>query len=113
MDTPCLPREITFYEALEVSPRASASVIRAAYRCLVQVNHPDKHLGSEDASATLVRLNHAYAVLSDPFKRMSYDRAMAAQAGVMDRRGKEADSSQGAEAAVHFGSRAFAFRPLG
>ena len=32
----------TFYDTLEVRPRASAPVIKAAFRCLVQLNHPTK-----------------------------------------------------------------------
>lgn len=40
-------RDNTYYETLEVSANASAFVIWAAYRCLAQHHHPDKHSGSE------------------------------------------------------------------
>lgn len=105
---------ITLYDALEVSPRASAPVIKAAYRCLAQQIHPDKHMGNGEANAKLVALNHAYSVLSDPHRRCSYNRAIAALAGVMDRRGSGDTESfpRDPQAQEHPVSRAFAFRPL-
>jgi len=64
--------ETTYYDILEVSPRASAETIKAAYKSLVQRHHPDKN---SDASAAehMKRLNVAYEVLSDPVKRQQYD----------------------------------------
>ena len=107
--------EATLYEILEVSPHASAQVIRAAYRCLAQSNHPDKNCGSAAASARQAQLNLAYAVLSDVRRRLRYDqRLRAQQASDIERRGKDqatpahAKPLDGAPAA----SRAFAFRPL-
>ena len=41
------------YEILEVSPKARPAVIKAAYRCLVQENHPDKHPGDAEAAARM------------------------------------------------------------
>ena len=32
--------QFTWYDALEVSTQSSAPVIKAAYRCLVQLNEP-------------------------------------------------------------------------
>jgi DnaJ-class molecular chaperone len=63
----------TLYETLEVSPQASPSVIRAAYRCLAQHHHPDKHPNSDDAGQRLAQINFAYSVLADPVKRRRQD----------------------------------------
>jgi DnaJ-class molecular chaperone len=63
----------TLYETLEVSPQASPSVIRPAYRCLAQHHHPEKHLNSGDAGQRLAMINFAYSVLADPVKRRRQD----------------------------------------
>lgn len=104
----------TLYEVLEVSPRARSHVIRAAYRCLVQHHHPDKNAGDEIANERLARINHAYAILSDPVKRLDYDRRRGAQDSVMERRGTRVDTPgcYSQAAAGHQVSRPFGFRPL-
>ena len=71
-----MKRDVSLYEILEVSPLASALVIRAAYRCLAQFNHPDKNPGTDTAIERQSRLNRAYAVLSDPEQRRRYDQEM-------------------------------------
>src|SRR5438552_13595649 len=68
----------TFYDELEVSPNASPETIRAAYRSLIQRYHPDRNQGSRESALRTLRLNEAYAVLSDPVKRASYDAKLAA-----------------------------------
>lgn len=106
----------TLYEILEVSPHASAQVIRAAYRCLAQSNHPDKNCGSAAASARQAQINLAYDVLSDHLKRQRYDQRLGAQQPFeLERRGAEwAPRTHGKLAAdAPPVSRAFAFRPLG
>jgi len=65
---PCMS---DFYELLEVQPRASQAVIQAAFRALMKDHHPDSN---ETAGRIAVKLNEAYAVLSDPKKRAEYDR---------------------------------------
>jgi curved DNA-binding protein CbpA len=106
----------TYYDLLEVSPHASARVIRAAYRCLAQAHHPDKNPGKIAASEHLARLNGAYQVLSDPLSRQLYDQRMGMSSAVSDRRGRPAvaaksDSAQSGETG-HPAMRPFAFRPL-
>jgi curved DNA-binding protein CbpA len=59
-----------FYAILGVSRGASTREIRAAFRRLARVHHPD--LGSS-APDEMVRVNRAYAVLSDPERRRVYD----------------------------------------
>ena len=65
----------TPYEVLEVHPRASDAVIRAAYRCLVQKHHPDRSPGDPAAGERLSLINRAYALLADPLRRARYDRS--------------------------------------
>lgn len=74
------------YEILEVSPKASDAVIRAAYRCLVQQFHPDKNPGDAAAGERLCLINQAYALLADPLRRARYDQKVKSIAGV-ERRG--------------------------
>jgi len=61
----------SLYRILHVQPEAPAEIIAAAYRCLMTKlrHHPD--LGGEHETA--VRINRAYAVLSDPTQRKAYD----------------------------------------
>lgn len=61
---------MNYYEILEVSPKASPLVIRAAYKSLMQRYHPDKDSGDAERAALVVQ---AYDVLSDEAKRSSYD----------------------------------------
>ena len=106
--------ENSLYETLEVSPRASAPVIKAAYRCLVQTHHPDKNPGNAAAVERLMRINQAYGVLSDPEKRSRYDLSCGFGAPFVERRGcgKTGRAQGDANAGKRAGSRAFAFRPL-
>jgi curved DNA-binding protein CbpA len=62
------------YDVLEVSPKASGEVIRAAYKSLMQRHHPDKSpdTGASGERASLIA--QAYEVLSNPDKRLAYDR---------------------------------------
>lgn len=106
--------ESTLYELLEVSPHASAQVIRAAYRCLTQSNHPDKNPGTVAAVERQAQLNNAYAVLSDPRKRRRYDQTTGLPDHWVERRGSMTTKqgctrSDGANDAV---PRTFAFRPF-
>lgn len=64
---------VSLYELLEVSPNASAAVIKAAYRCLVQQHHPDKNAGDRASETRLSLINQAYAVLADPLTRARYN----------------------------------------
>jgi hypothetical protein len=64
-----------FYDVLEVSHSARASIIQAAYRRLAKDNHPDNHPDDPGAADRLKRINAAYEVLGDPAHREAYDRA--------------------------------------
>lgn len=108
-----MPCETTLYEALEVSPRASALVIKAAYRHLAQFNHPDKNPESPVASEKLVQINHAYSILSDPDKRQRYDQTLVLHDRSVERRGSGNTASRTRTQAVGQPvSRPFVLRPL-
>ncbi|KIJ69543.1 hypothetical protein HYDPIDRAFT_172911 [Hydnomerulius pinastri MD-312] len=62
-------RETKFYELLEVSPDASDSDLKKAYRKKALRLHPDKGGDPE----LFKEVTHAYGVLSDPEKRQIYD----------------------------------------
>jgi len=65
-----------YYAILGVLPTTEKAVIKAAYRALAQIYHPDRHEGSkEDAEFRMRELNEAYSVLSKPEKRAKYDEA--------------------------------------
>jgi hypothetical protein len=66
------------YAVLGVSPASEDVVIRAAYRALMRLYHPDADTSSE-ASQRAQAINAAYAVLGDPEKRARYDGSLAAQ----------------------------------
>ena len=64
------------YDTLEVSPKASAEVIRAAYKSLMQRHHPDKQADAANNSDRATHIAQAYAVLSDPGQRAAYDQTI-------------------------------------
>lgn len=72
---------MTHYDILQVSPTASAEVIRAAYKSLMQSCHPDRHPGDAQKAELAARISQAYEQLSDPVRRQAYDAQLrAAQA---------------------------------
>jgi curved DNA-binding protein CbpA len=81
--------ESNLYECLQVSPRAGADVIQAAYRALARAYHPDLS-ADVDALQQMRKLNAAYEVLSDPRRRAQYDasRARPARAQTSKRAGR-------------------------
>jgi toxoflavin biosynthesis protein ToxD len=69
-----------YYEILDLPPGATEDQIKAAYRILVQLHHPDR-LQQVPASVRayaeerLKKINEAYRVLGDPERRATYDAA--------------------------------------
>lgn len=62
-----------YYEILEVSPKASQEVIKAAYEVLLQHSESDKNPNHSETTQMTASIKLAYAVLSDPEKRKAYD----------------------------------------
>ncbi|RYF43907.1 MAG: J domain-containing protein [Comamonadaceae bacterium] len=69
----------THYDTLSVAHRADADLVRLAYRRQAQKYHPDKTPGSRDAQLRMAQINEAYAVLSNPARRATYDRWIEAR----------------------------------
>jgi len=64
----------SYYDLLGVRPNASSQDIRRAYRDLSKLYHPDTtELESAIAVPKFQALNEAYATLSSPEKRLTYD----------------------------------------
>lgn len=64
-----------YYDVLGVAPHADQRVIRAAFKALAQVNHPDRvsEDDRDEADARMQEINEAFNVLSDPARRKHYD----------------------------------------
>ncbi len=80
------------YRLLHVQPDAAPEVVKAAYRALIALHHPDK--GGDHATASLI--NDAYAVVGDAVRRAEYDAQRAARnsrAGVRGHSATRADAS--------------------
>jgi DnaJ-class molecular chaperone len=64
----------THYDNLKISRNAPNSVIRAAYKTLMQQYHPDKYDGDKEEALRICKLiQNSYEVLIDPVKRGSYN----------------------------------------
>ena len=63
---------LNYYDILEISPDASAEVIRAAYRSLCRKYHPDTKPDAEGVKR-FRSVQEAWEGLSDPEKRRQYD----------------------------------------
>lgn len=62
-----------YYATLGVAKSATADEIKSAYRKLALKHHPDRNKNDKTAEEKFKKINNAYAVLSDPAKRSSYD----------------------------------------
>ncbi len=62
------------YEVLGVGRSASADEIKAAFRRLAIMHHPDRNPDDPGAARRFKEINASYQVLSDPQRRAMYDR---------------------------------------
>lgn len=62
-----------YYQVLEIENGATQIQVKEAYRRLAFQYHPDRNKGDGASVEKMKEINEAYAVLSDPEKRGSYD----------------------------------------
>jgi molecular chaperone DnaJ len=62
-----------YYSILGISRSATDKDIKAAYRRLARVHHPDVNPGNKSSEDRFKEINRAYEVLSDPEARKKYD----------------------------------------
>ncbi|KAI1767995.1 hypothetical protein GGR53DRAFT_54410 [Hypoxylon sp. FL1150] len=69
------PSAITedYYAVLGVARTANADALKAAWRKLARIKHPDKNPGNPTATAEFQLLESAYSTLCDPTRRRAYD----------------------------------------
>ena len=67
------PSGYEYYSILEVTREASGDEIKHSYRRLALQFHPDRTHGDPETEERFKEINEAYAVLSDPEKRRTYD----------------------------------------
>ena len=82
------------YKVLGVSPKANQKAIQRAYHQKAMQYHPDVNK-APGATAKMVEVNEAYAVLSDDKKRKAYDRLISVSATTTGRAGARHPSSSG------------------
>ena len=66
------------YATLGLDRGSTLAQVRAAYRLLAKQHHPDLNHSSPGALASTQKLNAAYETLSDPTRRLAYDRELDA-----------------------------------
>ena len=65
---------VNYYEILKVSPKATNSEIKSAYRRLARKLHPDKNNGSAATAKEFAEIVKAYEILGNPEQRAAYDK---------------------------------------
>lgn len=67
-------KDTTLYDNLGISPNASESDIKKAYRKLSMKWHPDKNIENiDEATVQFQKISEAYSILSDSNKKQQYD----------------------------------------
>jgi DnaJ-class molecular chaperone len=70
----------THYDNLKVARNAPNSVVKAAYKALIQQHHPDKNQESGQEAYRITKIIiQSYEILIDPVKRKEHDRWIAEQ----------------------------------
>lgn len=71
---------MNYYEILEIHPKASKEVVKAAYKSLMQRHHPDKNPDNTEAARHAALIAQAYGVIADETQRSAYDLRLKEQA---------------------------------
>ena len=64
---------INLYKILNIPSKANAHEIKAAYRRLVKIWHPDRNQGSKSSEEKFKEIQSAYEILSNPSQKRQYD----------------------------------------
>jgi DnaJ domain len=67
---------VNYYKALKVSPKASKTEIKSAYRRIARKIHPDVNATTDSSSEEFARITKAYKTLLHPQKRAEYDQQL-------------------------------------
>ena len=65
-----------YYSILQISPHAPVADIKAAFRRLARLYHPDLNPDDPESAEKFKHISQAYETLSDPNKRRRYDREL-------------------------------------
>lgn len=75
---PAPPATPDHYQTLGLARHAEPTVVKAAYRAMASLYHPDRN-PAPDAIDRIQRINAAHDVLSDPLRRRAYDATLAGE----------------------------------
>ena len=66
-------RKKDLYKVLGVIDGVESGVIKASYKALMMIYHPDRYENKEESLRKSMEINEAYNILIDPVKRRNYD----------------------------------------
>ena len=97
---------MNLYAVLSVAPEADEAEIKAAFRQLAKVFHPDVSGGDRWSEQQFKAVHHAYRILCDPEKREAYDAELATARATARRRFRCAVATMAATFLVTVGAGA-------
>ncbi len=82
------------YDTLEISRQASPADIKAAYRRLATVHHPDRNPGDSDAPRRFRAIQNAHERLSNPERKRQYDLYLENEKSLLEEQARRAGEGQ-------------------